>query len=190
MINKYIIKIKMNIIEYNLPNLDYDVLKKLEPNHECEVSVFNGEYETKKVFRKYMSYGVSPQFAHTNKSYMFNHKQSSIPDVLVPYLEYAKSLNPNYNNCYVNWYDSGENYIHPHSDCTAQLVENSSIIIINLNEGDYERTFKIQHKDGGDKLSHGKCLMLNSKEQKSYRHWVNKENTLQGRISVTLRMIK
>ena len=93
----------------------------------------------------------------------------------------------------INYYRNGEDYIEPHSDCTAQLVPNSQIIIINLNEGKYERTFKIQHKNGGVvqeiKLTHGKCLMFNSKEQENYRHWVDQEPTEEGRISVTMRMV-
>jgi hypothetical protein len=188
--------IKMNVIEYQLNNLNYELLKKLEPNDLGQVSVFNKQtqsYELKPIFRKYQSYGVEIPFQETGKSYMFNNQTNIIPDELQFYLSYAQSLNPNYNNIYVNWYDSGKNYIEPHSDCTSQLVPNSTIIIINLNEGDYERTFKIQHKDGGDireiKLSHGKCLMFNSKEQENYRHWVDQEDTMEGRISVTLRMI-
>lgn len=186
----------MNVIEYQLNNLNYELLKKLEPNDLGQVSVFNKQtqsYELKPIFRKYQSYGVEIPFQETGKSYMFNNQTNIIPDELQFYLSYVQSLNPNYNNIYVNWYDSGKNYIEPHSDCTSQLVPNSTIIIINLNEGDYERTFKIQHKDGGDireiKLSHGKCLMFNSKEQENYRHWVDQEDTMEGRISVTLRMI-
>jgi len=186
----------MNIIEFELSELKYDVIKKLEPTDTCKVSVFNKElqlYEDRPIFRKYMSYGVSPDFKETGKSYMFNHQTLLIPDDLKPYLDIAQSLNPLYNNCYVNWYDSGKDWIQPHSDCTAKLLPNSSIIIINLNEGKYERTFKVQHKDGGDikniKLSHGKILMFNSKEQEFYRHWVDQEETDEGRISITFRIV-
>lgn len=186
----------MNVIEYQLDGLCYDTLKRLEPTNDCVVSVFDkekGVYYDKNVFRKYQSFGVSPVMKETNKSFMFNHQQPTIPKELERYLSFAKSFNDGYNNCYVNWYDDGKNYIDPHSDCTNQLVENSQIIIINLNEGNDERTFKIQHKDGGPtreiKLSHGKCLMFHSKEKENYRHWVEQEDTDEGRISVTLRMI-
>ena len=188
----------MQIVEYHLPNLDYDTLKALEPTNDSYVSVFNktsNQYEDKMIYRKYKSYGISPTFKETNKSFMFNCQSLEIPKELEPYLQFAQSMDKGYNNCYVNWYDSGENYIEPHSDCNDQLVHNSMIIIINLNEGQYERSFKIQHKDDcGDikeiKLKHGHCLMFNSAEQTHYRHWVDKEDTKEGRISVTLRMIK
>lgn len=186
----------MKIIEYNYPVPNYNAIKKLEPIDECIVSVYNKNincYENKPIFRKYKSFGVSPSFKETGKSFMFNHQMSEIPKELVPYITFSKYFNNLYNNCYVNWYDNGSNYIEPHSDCTNQLVPNSMIIIINLNEGNYERTFKIQHKNGGDiraiKLTHGKCLMFNSKEQESYRHWIDQEDTQEGRISITLRMI-
>jgi len=186
----------MEVIQFQLEGLNYNELKKLEPQEDCEVSIFNKDtrtYESKKIFRKYWSYGTSPVFKETNKSFMFNNQTSDIPKELEFYLSFAQSLNKGYNNCYVNWYDTGKNYIEPHSDCTNQLVPNSQIIIINLNEDKYERTFKIQHKDVGDiqriKLSHGTCLMFNSKEQENYRHWIDQEDTNEGRISVTLRMV-
>ncbi len=186
----------MKVIEYELNGLNYNDIKKLEPNEECKVSIFNKDsqiYENKTIFRKYKSFGVSPTFKETGKSFMFNHQTDQIPKELESYLLFAQSFNKGYNNCYVNWYDSGKNYIEPHSDCTAQLVQNSLIIIINLNEGNYERTFKIQHKNGGEiqkiKLTHGKCLMFNSKEQENYRHWIDQEDTDEGRISITLRMV-
>lgn len=187
----------MNVIEQHIPYLNYDELKKLEPTEDCFVSVFNkvtNKYVNKPIFRKYKSFGISPSFKETNKSFMFNNQTNDIPKELESYLLFAKAIDNRYNNCYVNWYNSGENYIEPHSDCDNQLVDNSLIIIINLNEGQYERTFKIQHKNGGDikeiKLKHGHCLMFNSKEQTDYRHWIDKEDTKEGRISVTLRMIK
>lgn len=187
----------MKVIEFQLNELNYTDIKNIEPPEVCEVSVFDKDrqlYENKTIFRKYKSFGKTPDFKFTGKSFMFNNQTNEIPEELMYYLNFAQSLNEGYNNCYVNWYDSGKNYIEPHSDCTDQLVENSSIIIINLNEGRFERTFKIQHKEGCEikeiKLSHGKCLMFNSKEQKNYRHWVDQEETDEGRISITFRMIK
>lgn len=191
----------MNVIEFQindlLEGLSYDELKNLEPKEDCTVSIFNKEtnqYVDKMVYRKYQSFGVSPVFQNTNKSFMFNHQTPYVPKELEKYLLFAQSLNSGYNNCYVNWYDSGKNYIEPHSDCTSSLVPNSQIMIINLNEGAYEKTFKIQHKNGGSireiKLSNGKCLLFNSKEQEQYRHWVDQEETEEGRISITLRMVK
>jgi len=162
----------MKIFEHFIPReyLNYAEIKKLEPQQDCEVSIFNKEtkqYQKKIIYRKYKSFGLSPSFKETGKSFMFNNQTNDIPKELECYLSFAKLLDKAYNNCYVNWYDSGENYIEPHSDCNDQIIDGSLIIIINLNEGQYERTFKIQHKDGGEiqqiKLKHGHCLMFDSK---------------------------
>lgn len=180
--------------------LSYQSLKDLEPKNDSEVSVYNketGEYTLKKVYRKYLSFGVTPEFdSTTKKSYMFNNVEKDLPYPLEMLLDYAKSIDTRFNNIYVNWYKDGNDYIEPHSDCTAKMVNDSQILIINLNEGDYNRTFKLQHKNISIddyqelKLSNNMCILMDSKEQENYRHWVDPENTQEGRISVTFRMIK
>lgn len=191
-------KLEMFKLPSRLRNRYYE-LKQIEPDIESSVQIYDkttGTYRNSLVARKYLSYGITPEFdRHTKKSYMFNNKISQLPDELKPFLAFAKTLDERYNNVYVNWYDSGANYIDPHSDCTAKFVPNSKILIMNLNEGQFERTFKIQHKAHMDrvqeiKLENGLCLLLDSKEQESYRHWVGQEDTDEGRISVTFRMIK
>lgn len=96
----------MKVIEFQLDNLNYDELKKLEPQEDCEVSIFNkdtGTYENKRIFCKYKSFGISPAFKETGKSFMFNHQTLTVPDELKSYLAFAQSINAGYNNCYVNW---------------------------------------------------------------------------------------
>jgi hypothetical protein len=192
--------LKISTLPKELQNkIYYNKLQELKPSNKSVVSVFDktrGLYEDRIVSRTYCSYGVTPIFdSNTNKSYMFNEHQDYIPDILLPYLDFARSLDKRYNNIYINWYGSGDDFIDPHSDCTAKMVDNSSILIINLNEGNYERTFKLQHKYNQDvakniKLKHGMCILIDSKEQQEYRHWVDKEETKEGRISLTFRMIK
>lgn len=187
---------------FPLPNrltYRYLELKAIQPDDESIVSVYDkntGTYRNKNVFRTYRSYGVSPAFdLHTAKSYMFNNQIAQLPNELKPFMAFAKTLDSRYNNCYVNWYDSGANHIEPHSDCTAKMVPDSKILIMNLNESWYERTFKMEHKRHVGQthqitLNHGICIELDSSEQEEFRHWVEPENTDQGRISLTFRMIK
>jgi len=95
---------------------------------------------------------------------------------------------------YINWYKDGQDYIEPHSDCINSLVPNSSILILNLNEGNYERTFKIEHKlnpkdNLNIRLLHNRVIILFTEYQTNYRHWVEQEDTSEGRISVTFRAV-
>lgn len=39
-------------------------------------------------------------------------------------------------------------------------------------------------------LLHGRLITLDAVEQTQYRHWVPPEDTSEGRISVTFRMVK
>lgn len=191
---------KMNIKIGYLPNnieIDYKKLEELAPDFYPEVSVFNKKlngYVNKEVYRKYISYGVSPKFKETGKSYMFNNSQKEIPKQLENLLAFAKTLDSNINNVYVNWYKDGEDWIEPHSDCTKSLVEGSKIIILNLNEGEYRRTFKVKNKNNPRDsieiiLGDGMYLVMSAQEQTNYHHWVDKEDTKEGRISITFRAV-
>lgn len=193
----------MNLEIFKLPEQlewpSYQTLKDLEPKNDSEVSVYNketGEYTLKKVYRKYLSFGVTPEFdSTTKKSYMFNNQLFGIPEQLQPFLDYAHKIDTRFNNVYVNWYKDGNDYIEPHSDCTAKMVDNSKILIITFNEGSYKRSLLFQNKlNENDKFSipleDKSCILMDSKDQEKYRHGIQKENTQEGRISVTFRMIQ
>lgn len=186
------------LIQVPVELLNYNNLKSLEPNKDCYIKKYNKiscKYIKEKVNRKYKSYGVSPKFnPKTKKSYMFTEKTKGVPLLLKPLLGMAKAIDPRFNNVYVNWYDSGDNDIKPHSDCTAGMVEDSKILIVNVNEGNYERIFNLATKTGdmfdSIVLENGLGILLDSREQEHYRHWVPVSTTKEGRISVTFRMIK
>lgn len=189
----------MRIQRFKVPlKINYKDLLKLAPKDYSEVSAFNKilkQYEKRTVNRRYMSYGVSPKFRQTGKSYMFNNQQSNIPEELVDLLTFARTIDNTFNNIYINWYKDGNDYIDPHSDCVSGLEPGSFILIVNFNEGEYCRTFKIQYKEFPENykeilLENGLAILLGSEEQTKYRHWVDKENTKEGRISVTFRTVK
>ena len=178
--------------------VEYSHLVGLAPTEYPQVSVYNKvseEYELKTIYRKYMSYGKTPDFADTGKSYMFNNKSEDMPVIIQFLLNWAKGVDSRYNNVYVNWYKDGQDFIEPHSDCTNSLVPDSSIMIFNLNEGRYIRTFKIENKLNPEDimdipLLNGRAIILFTDDQTNYRHWVGQENTDEGRISITFRAVK
>lgn len=190
---------KMRIQRVNInTDINYQDLIELAPKEYPVVSVYNKVldcYENVIVHRKYVSYGVSPEFKYTGKSYMFNNQVKDVPLVLNKLLEIAKHIDSRFNNIYVNWYADGNDYIDPHSDCINSLISGSPILIMNFNSGEFCRTFKLQSKINEadykeilltDKLG----IILGSQEQTMYRHWVDKEDTHEGRISVTFRAVR
>lgn len=195
-----IFKLKDSFLQ-SLPQNWFKKLNELQTVYSTKescVSVFQGgKYITKKVHREYMSFGVSPEFDEsTNKSYMFNNKNNDVPSLLQPLLEMARTIDTRFNNIYVNWYKDGNSYIDPHSDCIAKLEEGSPILIVNFNEGDYNRHFYLKPKSPEDKtlidieLQNNICLLMDSKWQSNYRHWIDKEDTNQGRVSVSFRVVR
>lgn len=177
--------------------MNYEDINKLAPDEYPVVSVFNketNEYFDKQIFRKYISYGVSPKFKNTGKSYMFNNKGEGVPKELESSLEFARTVYPDTNNVYVNWYKDGEDHIEPHSDCVSSLRKGSPIIIVNLNEGEFERSFIVQSKSDPKDISRFSLrdrmvIVLDAHKQVDYRHWIGREDTKEGRISISFRTV-
>jgi alkylated DNA repair dioxygenase AlkB len=179
---------------------EYLKLFNLHPEKKGKVLVFNKEtkeHEEKEIYRYFESYLNTPKFdPSVSKSYMFSGLGTEditkpLPKEFEPFYNEFKD----YNQIVINWYNA-EDYIEPHSDCTAKMVENSSIALVNLNESDdhtKNRKFKLKAKDK-DKvlfddleysLNHGLCIIMGGKTQEYYRHSVGKGE--ESRISITLR---
>lgn len=192
----------------NLLNLDEEKFYK-ELMEECpeelgKVLVYNkdtGEHIEKEIFRKYKSYGFTPDFDETvKKSYMFCEKSENPPKCIKALLGICIDYNQRFNNCLVNWYTSKEEYIQPHSDCTAKMVDDAKILILNFNETDNAtniRDFVIESKPGFPDfelripLTQGLAILMGGDTQKRFNHHVppsKHENS--RRISVTLRQMK
>lgn len=177
---------------------EYAKINTLCPTNYQFVSVYDKQskqYVDKVVHRKYVSFGISPKFKHTGKSFMFNNAVWEYPKELAALLEFAWTVDPRYNNVYVNFYADGTEYIEPHSDCIDSLEKDSKILIVNLNEKiSYCRSFLIKRKEEiwpqiKIPLTHGLCILLDAEKQQEYHHWVGQEPTTEGRISVTFRCV-
>lgn len=176
---------------------DFNTLFNLRPENTNKVTIFNKEtqqFEEKVIFRNYMCYLNTPEFKpEFKKSYMFEHKSDSIPQELLPFLEYAKSLNPNYNQMVVNWYNP-EDYIEMHRDCNNSFIDkNAEILMINLNESsDLKKCRSLDFKD----VNTGETTSVPLVDKTAYiidnnnthRHGVGKGT--EKRISITFRMVK
>lgn len=124
---------------------------------------------------------------------MFLNKELEIPKEFNQYVEFAKEINPKYNQLVINWYNP-EDYIELHSDCTAKMISpDSPILMINLNETDdiYSvRSFIMKNKETNEFSS---TPLLNNhfyiiENNSTHRHYVPKGS--EKRICLTFRMIK
>lgn len=178
-------------------NINFDQLYRLRPEENSSVLVYdkkNKKHNKKEIFRAYNSYLKTPSFdSKIEKSYMFLNKDTEIPKEILPFVEFAKTLDKRYNQLVVNWYDK-EDYIEPHRDCTSKMISpDSPILTINLNESD--DPYKLRHLTF-ENVNDGEISsipLLNKhyyiiKNNQTHRHYVGKG--LEKRISLTFRMIK
>lgn len=140
------------------------------------------------------------------KSYFFSgltHEHLDIPELITPYLDYAnttiygKYIKP-FNMALINWYETGHDYIGPHSDDESQLVKgkNGETIVFSISLGE-SRKFILHPKDKKDKtlsitMKHGMVLVMGGRCQKTHKHSVpkvsgEKANKMRERINITFR---
>jgi alkylated DNA repair dioxygenase AlkB len=173
-------KLSDDLILYATEN--FDTLFNLHPEKKGNVLVFNKDHQNPdwdeiECFRYCKSYLATPKFDNTvMKSYMFSgHNHDGINDPLPiefqPFYEYMK----NYNQVIVNWYEK-DDYIPPHSDCDAHMVDNYNIGLINLSKSD--RSFDLQSRNSNVvynvALLHGTVIKMCGKTQQLYTHSVGK----------------
>lgn len=178
-------------------NENFNSIYKLKPSKRSEIILFdkiNKEFRNREIFRSYVSYGVVPEFdSNVKKSYMFVNKELKVPSELVPFFEFAKSIDTRYNQMVVNWYNP-EDYIELHRDCTSKMLDNNSpILMINLNETDdiYSiRSLNFVSIETGEQTS---VPLLNNSyltitNNSTHKHYVGKG--CEKRICITFRMMK
>lgn len=194
-------KLPTNLVEHSIEG--FNKMYALHPEQLGKVLVYNKKlelHEEKQIYRHYMSYLESPLFDKgIPKSYMFSSakdefRMKDIPVIFMPFVDFAKSINPLYNQVTINWYDN-DHYIEMHRDCTAKFINiNSPILTININESDDLlkcRSFILQDVETKEVksylLTNNSYLIIDSECQKSYRHGVGPG--AEKRISITFRMI-
>ena len=125
-----------NFEEYlnEIPQIDFDLLWELIPEEKHKVRMGGRLVEVPRYSQSYLR----------NYSYTGNIARAKpLPDILRPFLNYAREYDERFNQILVNWYEDGHNYIGPHSDDERQLIQNSPIMSISLGQ---ERKFRIRNK--------------------------------------------
>lgn len=182
---------------YKLPEISYsfDNLFSLKPDSRSVVSIYDklkDKHVEKTIFRSYVSYLNTPKMdTNIKKSYMFNNSSEILPNEFLPFLDFAKSIDSNFNQMVVNYYEK-EDFIEPHRDCTSKFKnKEDNILVINLNESD---TLPIRHmlfEAVDDNTSFSIPLVNNSyffiENNLTHRHSVGTGEC--RRISITFRRI-
>ena len=166
------------------PNLQ--ILDTFLPNHE---TLFQQLQETviwdeRMVARQTASFGLP-----------YNYSQISYPETpmhvsLVPVAELLETqLGVRFNNCLLNYYESGNNTMGFHSDDTSNLVHNTGVAIISLGS-----SRGITYRNKNDKLIEhtftlvsGSMLYMDDTVQTEWLHAIKREPDAGPRISLTWR---
>jgi len=130
------------------------------------------------------------------KPYKFSgqmHAALPLPDAVGRLYNWVRTVNPDVNQCLINWYKDGKHYIGAHSDDESQLKENSDIFSFSYGA---ERMFYIHRKPKGDvihkiSMPHNSLIVMRGRTQKKFKHSVPKTAKISGRrINITFRCFK
>lgn len=195
--------VTIEMLPEELMNFNYKELFKHKPKDLSEVILFNKkskEHSMLKVGRRYLCYMNSPDFdKDVKKSYMFysDNKNKDLPEAFMPFYNFVKGRDSRFNQAVINWYNNGEEYIAMHSDCTAKMIDDPQIQVVNLNEGKQKRIFTFTPKEGVDaeevklELEHGAVLTMGGRNQEMFKHGVLPDDSItEGRISISFRQMR
>ena len=215
------------LIDYT--NTNYEKLFTLHPPELGKILYYNHKQNNDDPLwneviknRYHASYLNTPKYSEkVLASFMFSGYDESknnddLPNEFKPYYNFIKSLDNNYNQVGINWYDDGFSYIPFHSDCEAGMIDKHAITIINLNNPNqlndnsvkrqltlavkYEErilTFKPRQHDNNSNLfnnvhivlSQGAVISMHGDTQKCYKHGIKplKNNNAVSRIGISFR---
>jgi hypothetical protein len=195
-----------NLKQYASEN--FSNMFNLHPEKRGNVLVFNKnkanpEWQEIECFRWTKSYLHTPKFDNTvMKSYMFAGSDNvditgPLPDLFEPFYKYMKTLDNKYNQVIANWYENNNDHMPYHSDCESGMVNDHKIALINLNENDTCRHFKLVTKNTKESiydefdivLRHGTIITMGGDTQTKFSHGVPvlDNNNISQRMSLSFR---
>lgn len=147
----------------------------------------NIDWDERMLARKTASFGVA--YNYSDIFYPDNKMPKSINEIAIKLQEIISFLP---NNCLINYYLDGKSKMGYHSDQTDILFENTGIAIISLGE---TREIIFRNKENKEnkvnyQLKTGSLLYMTQEVQEIWQHSIPKNDTNNGRISLTFRKIK
>ena len=126
-----------------------------------------------------------------------SHGPRTVPtdSYLAKLRSYLGILLPNlkHNSMLINLYESGVDFIPPHSDSESCIVDDSDIVTVSLGA---TRTLQIKSSKSGkivgsSQLQHGDVVIMSKSSQADFLHEILPEETCdKPRISITFRQIQ
>ena len=120
-----------------------------------------------------------------------------VPEAFKPFLDFMNEGTTTYNQMVVNYYKDGSEFIPMHSDCKVGMVDDASITVIHLDNGEPDeprRIFMLRAREGATKLeikcTQGAVVTMIGATQEEFRHGVAEDETKYKRISLTFRSFK
>jgi alkylated DNA repair dioxygenase AlkB len=122
-----------------------------------------------------------------------NYPETPIPFDLLPLLARLNSrLHVQFNNCLLNYYETGDNTMGFHSDDTAGLVPGTGVAIISLGSI-RDITYRSKNAPAVKKsypLNPGTLLYMDDRVQEHWLHAIKRQKDAGPRISLTWRAFK
>ena len=128
----------------------------------------------------------------------YNYAQLSYPAVpmhaaLLPVVaKLSEQLGIEFNNCLLNFYESGENTMGFHADDTSGLQANTGVAIVSLGSARKitYRSKLIPTVRNAFNLAPGSLLYMDSALQETWVHAIRKQREVGPRISLTWRAFR
>ncbi len=176
-------------LKLHLSNDEYQKLWDIHPEERGKIKLMDIIISTPRWTQSY--------FMNYNFSGLDHPVYDDIPNIVKPHLKFVNDMKigpGEFNQCLINWYGNGHDYIGEHSDDESQLLSNSPILGINFGTA---RKLRIRSKTNKlDKIDFmmgpNSFYIMMGQCQKNYKHGIVKiggkkgENT-GSRISLTFR---
>jgi len=121
------------------------------------------------------------------------YAETPIPSDLMPLIELLDArLGVRFNNCLLNYYETGDNTMGFHSDDTTGLVPRTGVAIVSLGSN---RDITYRSKEAPDiqrsyALQSGSLLYMDDDVQEKWVHAIKRQKGAGPRISLTWRAFK
>lgn len=180
----------------------FNEIYTLHPPQKHKIIMYETEVPVHRYSKSYLN--TPTDLSHTRtRSYMYSgfttdENTDSLPEVLIPFYDYIKTLDPKYNQVICNWYENHNDYIAPHADCQRGMIPDAKVALLSLYDGDEYRILELTPKAGtralADKfvitLSHGSIVTMCGTTQDEFVHGILEHQTECGRrISVSFRQM-
>lgn len=142
------------------------------------------EWDDRMAARRTASFGRPYNYSQ------MDYPETEIPAELLPLIEYLYArLDVKFNNCLLNYYETGDNTMGFHSDDTTGLVRETGVAIVSLGS---VRDITYRSKTNPEfqvsyALKPGSLLYMNDAVQQNWLHAIRRQKDAGPRISLTWR---